>query len=199
MATIVSSVGRNAVNKRGDVEIIQALLNKRIGDLTPLRPLKVDGRIGPMTIGAIEEFQRRVVGLKEPDGVVDPGRRTVRALLDTRSRVDLQSPRVVFGKSQVDVPTASWVSVAAGEVGWIGVAREEEKLGVREEPGLHANNPKILEYISTFPYLGAIWRDKAAGLKMADVDETAWCACFVNWCLIRSGRPAGPLQERRTG
>lgn len=192
MATIRKSVGKGGVNNRAEVEIVQALLNKRIGDITPLRPLKVDGKIGPTTIRAIEEFQRRVVGMAEPDGVVDPHGKTVRALTDTTPKAEPGSPRIVFGKRQLDLPTVSWVKVAAGEAGWIAVAAEEEKLGVKEEPGLDANNPKILQYISTFPYLKNIWKDKAAGLTMADVDETAWCACFVNWCLIRSGRAAGP-------
>ena len=52
-------------------------------------------------------------------------------------------------------------------------------------------------YLSTFPYLKSIWKDKEAGLTLADVDETAWCACFVNWCLIKSGRAAGPSAKAK--
>jgi uncharacterized protein (TIGR02594 family) len=154
--------------------------------------LKVDGKIGPNTIRSIEEFQRRVVGMQEPDGVVDPRGQTLRALTDRTPKAEPSSPRIVFGKRQLDVPTVSWVKVAAGEASWIAVAEEEEQLKIKEEKGLDANNPKILEYLSTFGYLGKIWKDKAANKTLADVDETAWCACFVNWCLIKSGRAPGP-------
>jgi uncharacterized protein (TIGR02594 family) len=152
----------------------------------------VDGKIGPLTIRSIEEFQRRVVGMQEPDSVIDPHGKTLRALTDRTPKAEPQSPRVVFGKRQLDVPTVSWVKVAAGEASWVAVAETEEKAGISEERGLDANNPKILEYLATFSYLGTIWKDKAAKKTLADVDETAWCACFVNWCLIRSGRAAGP-------
>ena len=195
MATIRGSVGKGGVNHRGDVEIVQALINKRIGALKPLPPLKVDGKIGPRTIGAIEAFQRTVVGMKESDSVVDPHGRTLRVLADTTPKAEPRSPRIVLGKHQLAVPTTSWVKVAAGEAGWIAVAETEE--GQKEKAGLDANNPRILEYIATFPGLKNIWKDKAAGLTLADVDETAWCACFVNWCLVRSGRPGGPSAKAK--
>jgi hypothetical protein len=78
--TITQSVGRGGINLPQDVRTIQELINNHIGKLTPLRPLTVDSRIGPNTIAAIEEFQRRVVNLARPDGRVDPGGRTLQAL-----------------------------------------------------------------------------------------------------------------------
>ncbi len=80
MHTIVHSVGKNGVNQSNDVKIVQMLINENIARLVPLAPLKVDGRIGPKTIGAIEEFQRRVVKLSNVDGRVDPNGRTLREL-----------------------------------------------------------------------------------------------------------------------
>ena len=70
---ISSAVGRNAVNHRDDAKTVQILLNLNIDKLIPLRPLAEDGLIGTHTIGAIEEFQRRIVRIAKPDGCVDPG------------------------------------------------------------------------------------------------------------------------------
>jgi peptidoglycan hydrolase-like protein with peptidoglycan-binding domain len=78
--SISRSVGRNGVNSRMDVETIQRLINANIGKISPTPPLVVDGRVGPKTISAIEQFQKRVVGLSFPDGRVDPNGRTLTAL-----------------------------------------------------------------------------------------------------------------------
>lgn len=80
MKIIQGSVGRNGVNSRSDVITVQELINKNIDLMTPLRPLVVDGRAGPKTISAIEEFQRRVVKMRNPDGRVNPGGPTFQKL-----------------------------------------------------------------------------------------------------------------------
>jgi uncharacterized protein (TIGR02594 family) len=68
---------------------------------------------------------------------------------------------------------------------------------------LEDNNPRILEYIATVPglahhkykysvkYLDPKTKKKLkkkvdSGKMMSEVDETAWCACFVNWCLMKA-------------
>lgn len=82
MSTITASVGRNGVNRAADVRTIQTLMNRhrRPGD----QAIAVTGVANPETIAAIEEFQRRVVGLPNPDGRVDPDGRTLKALnIDT--------------------------------------------------------------------------------------------------------------------
>jgi hypothetical protein len=81
MAKLTRSVGRGGANLRQDVITVQTLLNKNIGALVPLRPLAVTGVADPHTIAAIEEFQRRVVKVARPDGLVEPNGRTL-ALLD---------------------------------------------------------------------------------------------------------------------
>jgi hypothetical protein len=73
-----SSVGRGKLNRPPDVLIIQRLLNGQ--QLTPLNPLKEDSSCGPKTIAAIEEFQRRVVKMVRPDGIVDMGGQTFNLL-----------------------------------------------------------------------------------------------------------------------
>jgi hypothetical protein len=71
---IGAPVGRGGKNLEDDVRQVQAALNRRMGI-----KLDVDGRCGPATIAAIVEFQR-ALGQSRPDGRVDPGRGTARAL-----------------------------------------------------------------------------------------------------------------------
>jgi hypothetical protein len=78
MTLLTDSVGRLGRNLPPDVKTVQSLLNRNRP--APLRPIAEDGRIGSETIGAIEEFQRRVVKFPNPDGRVDPGGRTWQAL-----------------------------------------------------------------------------------------------------------------------
>jgi hypothetical protein len=73
---ISASVGRGGVNQQSDVLFVQQLINQKLP--IPLRPLTVDGRCGPMTIGAIEEIQRRNLHMNPPDGRVDPSGATFR-------------------------------------------------------------------------------------------------------------------------
>ena len=74
---IEASVGQEGVNAPSDVRVIQAALN---AVMHPEIPLAVDGLIGPKTIGMITSFQDDKVGLRRPDGRVDPGGRTLRTL-----------------------------------------------------------------------------------------------------------------------
>lgn len=77
---ITASVGRGGINARADVREVQRALNIWLG--REGRPaLPVDGDAGPRTIAAIEEFQARVLGIARPDGRIDPGGRTWRALI----------------------------------------------------------------------------------------------------------------------
>ena len=77
---ISMSVGRNGVNRWEDVRTVQILINLNMEKLASPGPLAENGLIGSRTIGAVEEFQRRVVGLANPDGRVDPNGRTLRGL-----------------------------------------------------------------------------------------------------------------------
>ncbi|HEX8558027.1 MAG TPA: glycoside hydrolase family 104 protein [Pyrinomonadaceae bacterium] len=82
------SVGRRGANLGGDVETVQALLNRarrRLLRADPSRALwrvlREDAICGPRTVAAIEAFQRQIVGFRRPDGRVDPRGRTLRMLL----------------------------------------------------------------------------------------------------------------------
>jgi uncharacterized protein (TIGR02594 family) len=62
---------------------------------------------------------------------------------------------------------------AQDEPPWMPIARKE--LGITEIPG-EKHNPRILAYHAT----------THQNIK-SDDEDGAWCASFVNWCLIRSG------------
>lgn len=69
------SVGQGGDNREADVRKVQNLLNRH-----GIRPaLAEDGQIGPKTIAAIRRFQE--IKLGSADGLVEPGKRTWRALL----------------------------------------------------------------------------------------------------------------------
>lgn len=71
---IKGSVGQGGKNGPADVSAVQNALNVKAK-----AGLKVDGKCGPKTIGAIRDFQK-AMGMPKPDGRIDPGRGTARAL-----------------------------------------------------------------------------------------------------------------------
>ena len=75
---ITASVGAGGKNAQADSVIIQVLLN--LNRPAALPPIAVDGAVGPGTAAAIKEFQARVMGQAAPDGRVDPGGGTLKAL-----------------------------------------------------------------------------------------------------------------------
>ncbi len=97
MPSINASVGRNGVNAPDDVKIVQRLLN--LQDLSPLRSLTVDGQVGDLTIGAVRHFQEKFVGLKNPDGLVEPGGPTWRSL-NTPRREGEPAPSAAGGEER---------------------------------------------------------------------------------------------------
>jgi putative chitinase len=74
---ISASVGRDCKNESHDVKTIQILLNMNLGKLPQIAVLAEDGAYGKSTQGAIEAFQRSVVGNSRPDGKVDCGGKTL--------------------------------------------------------------------------------------------------------------------------
>ncbi len=95
------------------------------------------------------------------------------------------------------LPTLQLIERCRAEAPWLARAIAEQ--GTKELPGLGANNSRILEYISAFPYLRRLdflvrdpkkHKKVPSGFKMGQVDETPWCSCFVAWCLGRAGQPA---------
>jgi peptidoglycan hydrolase-like protein with peptidoglycan-binding domain len=74
---IASSVGDGGANLRPDVQYVQSLLNIS-REVDGLEALALDGRNGPKTIAAIRAFQ--TIAISVVDGLVEPGRATIRAL-----------------------------------------------------------------------------------------------------------------------
>jgi peptidoglycan hydrolase-like protein with peptidoglycan-binding domain len=74
---IGASVGIGGQNDGHDVQYVQALLNIRLVD-NGEQGLDLDGKVGPLTIGAIQEFQSSQLGFA--DGSVEPGKTTITAL-----------------------------------------------------------------------------------------------------------------------
>ena len=80
LANLKGSVGLGGRNYPVDVAIVQRLLNYNLRP--PLQPLLIDDCAGDFlnTLWAIKHFQQTVVGMKTPDGRVDPGGQTIRKL-----------------------------------------------------------------------------------------------------------------------
>lgn len=110
MPTVLLSqpVGRGAPNLRADVLAVQRLLLARgfarVGD--------ADGRCGPNTIAAIEDFQSGF--MRRPDGRIDPGGRSWAHLSGTYSGQASVPPTPATGASSVTrtvpIPAASTVN-----------------------------------------------------------------------------------------
>ncbi|MCP2006442.1 flagellar protein FlgJ [Duganella sp. HSC-15S17] len=66
----------------------------------------------------------------------------------------------------------------ASRAPWMKVAQEEFEKGVKRRTGRGNHDPRILEYFTATPGL-----ERSA----ASIDETPYCAAFVNWCLGRTG------------
>jgi peptidoglycan hydrolase-like protein with peptidoglycan-binding domain len=77
--SITASVGRGGRNLADDVRAVQSALNAQdVADGGPGVKLAVDGLVGPLTIAAIEHYQRHHFGWA--DGRVDPDGPTIHAL-----------------------------------------------------------------------------------------------------------------------
>jgi hypothetical protein len=105
MTTIRGPVGRGGKNQRSDVRAVQELLNNNI--LPPLDVLDVDGVAGAKTLTAIEEFQKRVLKMSNPDGRVDPDGPTFRALLGN-APTPTKGPPPVEGPKKPSSDAAWW-------------------------------------------------------------------------------------------
>jgi hypothetical protein len=79
MAEIGASVGSGGANKPADVLAVEKLLNRYLA-ANGEPPLAADGKVDVETILTIQSYQAEVVGIANPDGRVDPGGRTWRAL-----------------------------------------------------------------------------------------------------------------------
>lgn len=97
---IKGSVGVHGKNASIDVKVIQASINLTAASNRLGSDLVVDGRIGPLTLGAIESFQQDVMCMKDPDSRIDPDGPTLAYLRDKVSKgLNLNSLRAIMGHS----------------------------------------------------------------------------------------------------
>lgn len=78
------TVGKAGKNDRDDVELVKKLLNQHI--LPPRRLLEVSGVADDALVVAIMDFQRRSCGFNHPDGLIEPGGRTIQKLMETPAK-----------------------------------------------------------------------------------------------------------------
>ncbi|HQU82188.1 MAG TPA: hypothetical protein PKY59_03635 [Pyrinomonadaceae bacterium] len=105
---IAQSVGIGGNNLYNDVFLVQHLLNQSFARLKEtnfpfekMRALAVDGDCGRLTKQAITIFQRDIMRMSEPDGRIDPGGRTIRALyVAAYNSIDKILPRINRVKTQ---------------------------------------------------------------------------------------------------
>lgn len=77
---ILRSVGKNGANEKRDVKLIQIYLNLHNRLIPQGKTLIEDGVLGKNTTEAILKFQKSAVGMKNPDGRIDPNGKTFRFL-----------------------------------------------------------------------------------------------------------------------
>lgn len=103
---IARSVGQSGRNDLTDVLLFQMLFNLNLHRFPDPKPskLKLDGRIGPSTIKAIEKFETVVMKLAGSDAMLAPGDATIAALLKglpagpSKEKLSLVMPRALPAK-----------------------------------------------------------------------------------------------------
>ena len=160
---IVTSVGRDGVNRPGDVFVIQSLLNDRLPK--PHAPVPVVGIVDVGTILAIETYQAAVLHQAPPSGRVDPGSETYYALA-SRPLVEETHPTAVghFGQIPPDVIGAAvasyrrWsVPVSVTLAQWV----VESAWGASMPPA--SNNPFGIKATASEPAVEALTREVVNG------------------------------------
>lgn len=106
MASISASVGSGGVNKAADVSLVQKLLNQYLAaQEEPL--LAVSGTIDPDTILTIQTYQHDVVGVQSPDGKIDPGGKTWKALDSGQGFAPVYSGKAWWNANQGRYPNSN--------------------------------------------------------------------------------------------
>jgi uncharacterized protein (TIGR02594 family) len=106
------------------------------------------------------------------------GAKTEAAVLEFQLLKNLEADGVVGAQTWAALgqrethATAPQVVDAIG-ASWFTIAKAEQGVKVNSRAGQH--NQRILEYHKTTTF-------------KATTDEIAWCAAFVNWCLIQAGK-----------
>jgi hypothetical protein len=116
---LTGSVGQGGHNFEGDINLVKTLLSEvedkllfEPGELYEKQPdgsyalrvvsLVPNGQLGPETMDRIRRFQKRVVGMADPDGLIEPNGKTIQRLvkqfLDSGSVYRLKDPQDIEGR-----------------------------------------------------------------------------------------------------
>jgi hypothetical protein len=145
-----ASVGQGAENRPDDVRLVQSLLNNRSPSS---QPLQVDGVCGIATILAIRRFQAGTMGMAVPDGRIDPGGETLRALSQGAPAAATPAPCAPIPNDIVAAAQAA--EQACGVPACISLAQWilESDRGAHMPPG--SNNPFGIKAAAGEPYVVA--------------------------------------------
>jgi len=149
---IWASVGRNGVNRRTDVLMVQQLINNHLPP--QVRLLRIDGLCGPLTIAAIEEIQRCYLYMSLPDGRMDPNGRTLRALNEAKTAPKVRTP--LIGAFPLDVIQAAEASQSTWDIPAAVTLAQwalESDFGRSTPPG--SNNPFGIKALPGEPFVMA--------------------------------------------
>jgi peptidoglycan hydrolase-like protein with peptidoglycan-binding domain len=139
-AFISASVGKQGKNKPEDVKAVQEALNSRVKAGLP-----VDGKCGPATLKAIEGLQKQL-GKFKPDGLIEPGRATARALAGNAKIGPPPAPPKTMAPPKLEKPTlAKAPAVWRGMREFVDKNVKALKQGIRAEYG--AEHPNLLKEI----------------------------------------------------
>ena len=106
-----------------------------------------------------------------------------RAPLPFEAPLDIQEidPTGTWGRINMDGSTSAWISLKYAPPKGVAanlLSTAATEIGVRENRDPNIAHPRILQYLATVDGLSTIDKSK---------DETAWCSCFINWCVEQRG------------
>lgn len=140
MVMLTGSVGEDGVNKKGEVEKVQQLLNKNLHLIPNIKKLAEDDTIGTHTIDAIVAYQKNVLKMIKPDGRVDPNGKTLKSLVANAKKPrpanviafitkTLTSAKSV--KTKYGIPVSVIIAQAALESGWGRHVKDNAYFGIK--------------------------------------------------------------------
>lgn len=124
---LTAAVGTKQPNRLNDVKAVQGLLNQCLNLLIPLRPLAEDGLYGLPVETAVRLFQRRVIKILAPDGLVQPNSLTWSQLMTIGGKALPSNVNIFitnkiqvakFVKNKWRIPISVLIAQAALETGW---------------------------------------------------------------------------------
>jgi hypothetical protein len=109
MAGIGASVGSGGKNLKPDVLTVEKLLNQYLAAQGE-PPLNADGLVDVDTVLTIQSYQKNIVGIPNPDGRIDPGGKTWKALDSGQGFGPLLSGAAWWNANQAKYPNSNAVA-----------------------------------------------------------------------------------------